>query len=655
MDEDEVLTEEEREIIKPTLYHIPRTGLEFIQHQEESQDVADKVIQHILKNIDVTIEEKELDRDVPRFLANHFIACINTMLEWSFPSKDLGEPDYFSDSSWNPGVAPLPPPIDSSACGSLPIRYEIPPRPPTAGSELSQTHGSQHSRAMSKAVSSQSKKKLNSTLPGNQLGGTVKADASKQKPDEKRGAKIVVRMAKPVQERALITTAGSSNEAIRAAVELEKKKKDEAKLKISQLGRLEQEKASKIKAQYRGKAITIEDGEVVLLRQVNPEKLKDFTAGPNLVKDEEPAPLEEKKKKTKTTRPLSSAKPLQKTQKQTEKDSKQPPVTILGEKDIPPPFRQTDTNTTPLIDSIKLQPGASIRVAGQTRMGAPLKKEEKKQKGAASILKAAKTITRADDASAKPVEREANLKTPTLEAEAPPVTPTGTAQKQAAGAVSLAADNNQKMKPAAAAPALFRQTPEKKEREFVHPSKQFNEQILKNQNWGKPLYTNTFQETSLPRPRRLTPKLTARHRPPAVGRYQLDTIPADEEGDNIVSSSVSGTRGVGAALTTQNNPQAQAQILAYPVRRVMKAQTSAGTSLHTSLGDTSTSLRQATQGHQNRPLAEALQAIQSLTVSTRLTDPNSFAPRVKSPQPEKVVMAATESGIILNDASILFG
>jgi hypothetical protein len=51
--------------------------------------------------------------------------------------------------------------------------------------------------------------------------------------EEKRGSKIVVRMAQPLQQQPVVGTTTSQNEAIRLAVEAERKQREEAKEKMA--------------------------------------------------------------------------------------------------------------------------------------------------------------------------------------------------------------------------------------------------------------------------------------------------------------------------------------------------------------------------------------------------------------------------------------
>ncbi|KAH7829525.1 uncharacterized protein MONOS_8561 [Monocercomonoides exilis] len=477
---DEVLTpESERVPTPPPKIFMEGIGEEFIAMQEEAESASCSILNDIVESAADEYIERYYQSLVPEYEVQRMLGVFDAMLEWCFPIKDQGEMECETSPSWKPGLPPPPLPIDSWACGAVPVKIE--PRIPdslmrqelsssristTRGSHVNQRYigGSSAQTPLDETLergggSSTMSRKFgglsgsgfisNDTKSGKgrlgtgQKGGLGNTNNRGPATEEKRGSKVVIRMAQPLQQQPAVGSSALQNEAIRAAVEAERKQREEAKEKMALQARLEQERTQKLKQSLRGKAYAYTTNGVVMLKPVNPEKLADVTVVPNIVTKkeepeikEEPADKQKKKGGEKDTQktPSSSSSSLSSTSaakkadsssnsssaaassSKTTSDRKTSPSTIkpsskhlssnaastskkkdeTKDKTKAPAaqsllalfpdrrdgqFKPSEAAQPPIPDNLRLQPGVTLKIGDQVKSGGPPRLGKKSSTG----------------------------------------------------------------------------------------------------------------------------------------------------------------------------------------------------------------------------------------------------------------------------------
>lgn len=90
--------------------------------ERSAQEAGASILSLVLAKAMEEIDRREIDRNVQGHAVQAAVDSLRCLVELNFLNRDPGESDAAADPGWQTGDEPVPPPIDSWAPGSLPVR-----------------------------------------------------------------------------------------------------------------------------------------------------------------------------------------------------------------------------------------------------------------------------------------------------------------------------------------------------------------------------------------------------------------------------------------------------------------------------------------------------------------------------------------------------
>ena len=267
--------------------------------EEGEADVSDLVEELIARTHAVLDEKAELQRSVP-FAVRAVTADMLSVVRCYYTECDRGEPQLATATSWSADAEPRPAMIDAWSRGAVPVKKRAPPPAPLVdASAPGSTVGSRSQR------SPRSSARPKSREGGKEDGAAAVVVTAKAPPKSTEAA--------PSAKKAVATKTPQEERAARMVAEAKE----------------ETERLARLVAEVKGREYTYDqDGNVIVIETVNPERLPAYETAPRAGMAHEPKPEPVKGKKGSRRPPPATTSVLRFNQpgKYEELDSLQPPL-----------------------------------------------------------------------------------------------------------------------------------------------------------------------------------------------------------------------------------------------------------------------------------------------------------------------------------------
>lgn len=261
--------------------------------------MSDLVEELIARTHAVLDEKAELQRSVP-FAVRAVTADMLSVVRCYYTECDRGEPQLATATSWSADAEPRPAMIDAWSRGAVPVKKRAPPPAPLVdASAPGSTVGSRSQR------SPRSSARPKSREGGKEDGAAAVVVTAKAPPKSTEAA--------PSAKKAVATKTPQEERAARMVAEAKE----------------ETERLARLVAEVKGREYTYDqDGNVIVIETVNPERLPAYETAPRAGMAHEPKPEPVKGKKGSRRPPPATTSVLRFNQpgKYEELDSLQPPL-----------------------------------------------------------------------------------------------------------------------------------------------------------------------------------------------------------------------------------------------------------------------------------------------------------------------------------------
>lgn len=310
--------------------------------EEGEADVSDLVEELIARTHAVLDEKAELQRSVP-FAVRAVTADMLSVVRCYYTECDRGEPQLATATSWSADAEPRPAMIDAWSRGAVPVKKRAPPPAPLVdASAPGSTVGSRSQR------SPRSSARPKSREGGKEDGAAAVVVTAKAPPKSTEAA--------PSAKKAVATKTPQEERAARMVAEAKE----------------ETERLARLVAEVKGREYTYDqDGNVIVIETVNPERLPAYETAPRAGMAHEPKPEPVKGKK----------------------GSRRPPpaTTSVLRFNQPGKYEELDSLQPPLSESMVMREGVSMTQDGSLTSGAlpsiypPLPQQQQQQRARASL------------------------------------------------------------------------------------------------------------------------------------------------------------------------------------------------------------------------------------------------------------------------------
>eukprot|EP00771_Trimastix_marina_P001484 gnl/Trimastix_PCT/2565.p1 GENE.gnl/Trimastix_PCT/2565~~gnl/Trimastix_PCT/2565.p1 ORF type:complete len:557 (-),score=84.95 gnl/Trimastix_PCT/2565:47-1690(-) len=509
-----------------------------VEKVEFEEELILNVIDHIVSEGATRIIERHIERHVVPFVVKQALQSIDDIVEWCYLTHDRGED--ITDPSWIAEEEPIPPAIDSWASCSVPVRTLVPSdkvSPERPSSSASRSHPP---RRMVSTPSSQLRSHAS-------VEGSEAPDAA---PPEEEGSPTPALRAgsshgptTPGGTRGRVgrhafshSPRNQQNEAVRLAVEAERKEKEEVRARLEAEEREETARVQKLHHTMRGKQYTYDaHGQVLLIQPPNPERLPLHSINPRVSVAKAHPP-----KGSRRTRGVPSV--PRATHKGPAKRGKAAPKEVL--------FKEAEPTYSTPIEAMDVAPGVTLRHGAQVKSGGQLPRAKYHIPVRTAVMSQAASALPSSQRSAPEESREPGSGGVLLSGAKPAVPSVVTVSTSSASAStastaaghiqiplgnpSLATIANIDWRADARAKASARRAPPPPDT----TTRAFDESILAAADWGQNPPVHAFSPPAVPK-RRDPPVTTMRRRPsphrlhdPLGPPLHLNTLPPPSRQDS---------------------------------------------------------------------------------------------------------------------------